>query len=51
MNVIEYIECEVIELPELPLPDQEGDAGAAEAIWLSWFADFHGRPAAHQPQA
>lgn len=50
MNVIEYLECEVIELPELPFPDPDVDAGAAEAIWLTWFAEFHRRSATHEPQ-
>ncbi len=51
MNVIEYLECEVIELPELALPCQEDDVGAAEAIYLTWFTEFHKRSVVREPQA
>lgn len=51
MNVIEYLECEVIDLPEPEFPWLEDDAGAAEAIYLTWFTEFHKRAAVVEPQA
>ncbi len=51
MNVTEYLEYEVIELPELVFADSEDDAGAAEAIYLTWFTEFQKRSAIGQPQA
>lgn len=51
MNVIEYLECEVIDLPEPALPWLEHDAGGAEAIYLTWFTEFHQRAANCDPKA
>ena len=40
---IEYLEYEIIELPELGCETTEGAAREAEMIYLSWFTDWQGR--------
>lgn len=40
---IEYIEYEVIDLPELEPAVTEHAARDAEAIYLSWFTDWQNR--------
>lgn len=51
MNVIEYLEYEVIELPEPAFPDLEDDASGAETVYLTWFTEFNKRSTAHEAQA
>ena len=51
MNVIEDLECEVIDLPEPAFPWLEDEGGGGEAIYLTWFTEFHQRAAICEPQA
>ena len=40
---IEYLECEVIDLPDVEALMQDEVSAEAEAIYLSWFIDWKNR--------